>query len=103
MSATVRLGLVGVIALLAFFAFATTSSTPSAEAVPVQPDCTFDIPLAEFIAQGGGENSVTCTFSIRGEEHTLTVDFTFDLSARPPLSIDGCTLDSEPISAGPCP
>lgn len=102
-SGLVRFGLVGVIGVLALLAFATSSSTPTAEAVPVQPNCTFTVPLGEFIAAGGGENSVTCTFSIQGEEHTLVVDFTLNIQAHPPLSIDGCTLDSEPISVGPCP
>jgi len=98
-----RLVLVGAVAALAFFAFASAASTPSAEAVPVQPACTFAIPLPELIQQGGGADTVTCTFTIRGVDHTLVVDFTVDLAARPPLTIDGCTLDSNPIHRGPCP
>ncbi len=100
---TVRMVLVGAVAALALFAFASTASTPTAEAVPVQPDCTFETPLLEFIQQGGGSNSVTCTFTIRGEEHTLIVDFTVELTARPPISIDACELDGEAINVGPCP
>ena len=100
---TIRLVIVGAVAALAFFAFASTASTPTAEAVSVQPDCTFETPLLEFIQQGGGSNSVTCTFTIQDTPHTLFVDFTVDLTARPPLRIDGCTLDSDPIHVGPCP
>lgn len=90
-----------VVALVAF-AFASAGDTHTAEAVPAQVDCTFTPPLEQLIAEGGSGN-VTCDVSIRGEDHTLSVDFTIDFAARPPISIDGCTLDGEDIHVGPCP
>ncbi len=99
-----RFAVVGALAVLGFLAFTTTSSTPSAEALPrLQPQCSFEIPLPVFIADGGGTNTVTCNFTFRGQAHTLEVDFTWDSAARPRLSIDGCTLDLQTIHVGPCP
>ena len=101
-----RLVLVGAVAALAFFAFASTASTPTAEATATQLDCQFVPPLQDIIQdalEGPASGTVTCTFTIRGEEHTLIVGFTLDLTAFPPISIDGCTLDGEPIHVGPCP
>lgn len=97
-----RFAIVGALAVLAFLAFTTTSSTPSAEAVNLGQICTFDIPLSEFLPDGGA-NTVTCVFTFRGQGHTLVVDFTWDRYARPRLSIDGCNLDSRTIHIGPCP
>ena len=91
-----------VLVALAAFAFVSAGDTHTVDAVPVQPDCTITPSFAELIADGGSGN-VTCTFSLHEEAHTLSVDFTIDLQAQPPISIDGCTLDSEAIHVGPCP
>lgn len=99
---TVRLSLLVAIGALVVFAFALGGSTPQTEAAPVQASCEFATPLADMFPDGGS-NTVTCTFDLQGTPHTLVVDFTIDLMARPPISIDGCTLDSEPIHVGPCP
>jgi len=78
----------------------SSGPTQKAEAVSLQGvHCTFASPPLQTV----GPNSVTCTFTLRGNDHTLVVDFTVDLSARPPLTIDGCTLDGNAIHRGPCP
>jgi hypothetical protein len=99
--AFVRVALLVAVAMLAAFAFLSTTSAPKAEAVA--PGCTFTPSLEELIQQGGGSGSVTCTFAIQGVEHVLVVDFTVDPLARPPITIDGCTLDGEALHVGPCP
>ena len=100
---TVRLSLLVAIGAIGLFAFALGGSTPQADAAPLEASCTFETPLADMITVGGGSNTVTCTFDLHGTPHTLVVDFTIDLFAMRPISIDGCTLDSEPIHVGPCP
>lgn len=99
--------LAAVVVALAAFAFVSAGDTRTADAVPIQPDCTFTPTMQELFVQAlEGDpvsGNVTCTFSIHDEEHTLSVDFTVDLMGQPPISIDGCTLDSEPIHVGPCP
>ena len=97
----VRLGLFVAVAALAVFAFMSVSNTQRADAAG--PSCTFATPLLQLIQQGGGPDTVTCTFTVHGTDHTLVVDFTLTLTARPPLTIDGCTLDGDPIHRGPCP
>jgi hypothetical protein len=98
-----RVAIIAALAVLAFVALNFTADAPAAEAAPVSVDCTFTPPIEDLIAAGGGPGNVTCDFSIRGEDHTISVDYTVDFSARPPVSIDSCTLDSEPLHAGPCP
>jgi hypothetical protein len=98
-----RLGLLAVVAALAVFAFASGGPTQKTEAAGLHPSCTFaPTPLLQVI-QNGGSDTVTCTFTIHGHDHTLVVDFTVDRTARPPLTIDGCTLDTHTIHWGPCP
>ena len=104
----IRMSLVlgAVVVALAAFAFLSAGDTHTVDAVPVQPDCTFAPPLDQLIVEameGPASGSVTCTFSLHEEEHTLDVDFTVDLGGQPLISIDGCTLDSEAIHVGPCP
>ena len=99
---TVRLSLLVAIGAIGVFAFALGGSTPQVDAAPIEASCTFETPLADMFPDGGS-NTVTCTFDLRGTPHTLVVDFTIEPAARPPISIDGCTLDSEPIHVGPCP
>ena len=98
-----KIGLLAAIAGLALLAFFSVSHTHRANAGGLHPSCTFATPIPQLIQQGGGSDSVTCTFTIHGTAHTLVVDFTLTLGARPPLSIDGCTLDGSAIHVGPCP
>lgn len=98
----VRLSLLLAIGAIAVFAFALGGSAPQADAAPLNASCSFETPIMDMFPDGGS-NTVTCTFDLRGTPHTLEVDFTLDFAARPPISIDGCTLDSEPIHVGPCP
>lgn len=97
------LGLFAAVAVFAVLAFASGGATPRAHAEGVHPSCTFVTPLPQLIQQGGGPDSVTCTFTLHGTQHTLVVNFTVTLTAIPPVRIDGCTLDSNPIHVGPCP
>jgi hypothetical protein len=101
----VRVGFITVLAGLALFAFSYMSEgrAPSAHAAGNQPSCTFTTPIPQLIQQGGGSDTVTCTLTVHGTPHTLVVDFTLTLQARPPITIDGCILDGNPISIGPCP
>ena len=98
----VKWSLMAAVAFVAVFAFAVGGSAPQADAAPLSVSCEFETPLADMFPDGGS-NTVTCTFDLHGTPHTLVVDFTIDLAAFPPISIDGCTLDSEPIDVGPCP
>ena len=101
-----RLGLLAVVAALAVFAFASGGPAQKTEAVGLHPSCTFTVPLPQLIQQGGGSDTLTCTFTFHGNEHTLVVDFTLTLGPPPPpvsLTIDGCTLDGNPFHRGPCP
>lgn len=99
---TIRLSLLVVIGAIAVLAFALGGSTPQADAAPLNASCSFETPIGDTILNGGS-NTITCTFALHGEPHTLVVDFTIDRAERPPISIDGCTLDSEPLDVGPCP
>jgi hypothetical protein len=92
-----------VVAALALLAFAAVGPTHKADAAGLQPSCTFATPIATLVQQGGGADTVTCTFTIRGNAHTLVVDFTVTLGAHPPVKVDACTLDSRVIHIGPCP
>ena len=98
----VRIGVLVVLAALAVFAFMSEGHSQSAHAAGPQASCTFAIPLHDLLPAGGSD-SVTCTVNVHGTTHTLVVEFTLTPTAVPPLSIDGCTLDGNPISVGPCP
>jgi len=99
----VRIGLLAAVAALALLAFFSAGDTQKADAA-VRPVCHFSTPLLQLIQQGGGPDSVKCTFTIRGTEHSLAIDFTLTLGARPPLTIDSCILDlTTAIHRGPCP
>ena len=98
----VRFGVLAAVAALALLVFFSAGPTQKTEAVGLHPSCTFATPLLQVI-QTGGSDTVTCTFTIHGTDHTLVVDFTIDRTARPPLSIDHCTLDTNDIHIGPCP
>ena len=97
-----RLGLLAAVVALAVFAFGSGGPTQKTEAAGLNPQCTFATPVWDVI-HNGGSDTVTCTFTIRGHDHTLVVDFTVDRTARPPLTIDGCTLNGNPFHRGPCP
>ena len=90
-------------AAIAIFAVTSGGSASKADAAGVAPSCTFATPIPQLILQGGGPDTVTCTFTIHSVAHTLVVDFTVAPAATPPLSITSCTLDSSPIHVGPCP
>ena len=86
-----------VLVALAAFAFVSAGDTHTVDAVPVQQvTCEFTPSPPQL-----GSNTVTCTFLLHEEAHTLSVDFT--IGGQPLIRIDGCTLDSEAFHAGPCP
>jgi len=97
-----RLGLLAVVTALAVFAFMSGGPTQKTEAAGLNPQCTFATPIPQLVQQGGGSDTVTCTFTLRGNAHTLVVDFTLALHPVA-ISIDGCTLDTNVIHWGPCP
>jgi hypothetical protein len=94
--------LLAAISALALLAFFSVSHAQKTDAAGLHPSCTFATPLPPIVLNGGSD-TVTCTFTLRGHDHTLVVDFTVDRTAHPPLTIDGCTLDTNVIHWGPCP
>ena len=97
-----RFSLLVAIAALAVLAFFALGNVQKTEAIPGSPVCTFATPIPQLIQQGGGSDTVTCTLTVRGNPHTVVVDFTLTLGP-PRITIDGCTLNGNVIHRGPCP
>ena len=79
---------------VAFFGLQTTADTAHASGID-NLECSVSPSPPQ---SGGAVNTVTCTFDFEGSSHTFVATFTY-----PPLSVLSCTLDGNPISAGPCP
>ncbi len=101
-SVLIRIATLAAVAAIALLAFTAFGSTHRASAAGNQPSCTFATPLSTILSTGGSD-TVTCTLDVAGTTHTLVVDFTVDLAAHPPITIDACTLDGNAIHTGPCP
>ena len=97
-----RFSLLVAIAALAVLAFFAVGNVQKTEAIPGSPVCTFATPPLQLYQQGGGSDTVTCTLTVRGNPHTVVVDFTLTLGPLR-ITIDGCTLDGNVIHRGPCP
>ena len=101
-STLIRIAGLTAVAAIALTAFSAFGSSHKAAAAGSQPSCTFATPLSTILATGGSD-SVTCTLDVAGTPHSLTVDFTVNLTAHPLIAINACTLDGNAIHVGPCP